>query len=129
MGMPISFTRYEVSDDRFITKAGFFTTETDEVLLYRILDIKLKRTFGQKLLGVGTITLYSADQTNSVIEVKNIKSPDKVRRFISRLVEDIRRELNLAGREIYGSSGHGGHEADIHVRSEYIDLDGDGIPD
>lgn len=34
LGMPISFTKYEVSNDRFITHKGLLRTETDEILLY-----------------------------------------------------------------------------------------------
>ena len=33
LGMPLSFTVYEVTDDRFILRKGFCRTETDEILL------------------------------------------------------------------------------------------------
>ena len=52
LGLPISFTAYRVDRDRLICKKGFFKTEVDELLLYRILDIKSTRTLGQKLLHV-----------------------------------------------------------------------------
>jgi len=105
LGLPISFTRYIVTEDRFITKIGLFTTETNEILLYRILDLKLRRTLGQKIFGVGTITLYSADSTSGEYEVKDIKHSDQVRRFIGDLVEKRRAEKQIAGREIYGVAG------------------------
>ena len=73
LGLPISFTKYSIDEDRLYIDSGFFTTKTDEILLYRILDIKTKRTLWQKIFGVGTITLYSADQTNRTLELKNIK--------------------------------------------------------
>ena len=43
LGLPISFTRYELTPTRFIIRTGVFTTNTEEVLLYRVLDLKLKR--------------------------------------------------------------------------------------
>jgi uncharacterized membrane protein YdbT with pleckstrin-like domain len=73
LGMPLSFTKYSIDDERLYLDKGLFTTTSDEILLYRILDIKVKRTFGQKSFGVGTITLYTADQTDRILELKNIK--------------------------------------------------------
>ena len=86
LGLPISFTRYEVSPTRFIIRAGLFSTDTEEVLLYRVLDLKLKRTFWQKLFGVGTITIHTMDQTARVAEFKNIKGSEKVRQFLGKIV-------------------------------------------
>lgn len=119
LGMPISFTIYQVDTDRLYLKKGLFNTESDELLLYRILDIKEKRSFGQKLCGVGTIVLYTADQSTRQLEIKSVKKSEKVRRFLSGLVEQQRTAKGLTGREIYGSAGliSGG------------DIDGDGIDD
>lgn len=128
LGMPISFTVYVVDKDRFTTHKGFFKTETNEILLYRILDLKLVRTLGQKLCGVGTITLYSADQTNQTFEIKNIKKPEAVRKFLSRIIESQRTAKGLAGREIYGAAGLINNE-DADANHAFVDVDGDGIPE
>ncbi len=129
LGMPLSFTRYSVEDERVITKAGLLRTEVNEILLYRILDIRLVRTLGQKLCGVGTITLYTADSNQSTFELKNIKKPDKVRRFLSKIIEQRREEKRVQGKEMFGVAGgiHGDHAA-VPPRP-FVDLDGDGIPD
>ena len=57
LGLPLSFTKYAVKDQRLYYTKGFFNTTEEELLLYRVLDIKLNRTFGDKLVGVGTVTL------------------------------------------------------------------------
>ena len=66
------------------------------------------------------------DPTTGVLELKNIKKPDQVRRFLSDLVEQKRSETGIKGREIYGSGNpmppHPGHGPDC-------DTDGDGDPD
>ena len=121
MGMPITFTKYEVTNDRLVTKKGLFSTETDEILLYRILDIKLIRKFSQKLFGVGTVVLYCADKSHGTIEIKNVKKPDSVRRFLSRIVEQERTAKGITGREIYGSA--------TAPAIDFNDSNGDGIPD
>lgn len=127
LGLPLSFTVYEVDNDRFTTRTGFFRTETNEILLYRILDLKLVRTLGQKLCGVGTITLFSADQSNNTFEIKNIKKSDAVRKFLSRIVERERTAKGITGREIYGAAGLI-HDDDV-ADQVFADVNGDGIPD
>jgi len=108
LGLPWTFTKYKVDEDRLYMKQGFLKTQTDETLLYRILDIKSTRTLWQRIFGVGTVTLFCTDHTNEHLELKNIKKPDQVRRFLSDLVEKRRTETGVKGREIYGA----GHESD-----------------
>ena len=131
LGMPLSFTVYEVDNDRFTTRKGLFRTETDEILLYRILDIKLVRTFWQKLFGVGTITLYSADQSCGTFAIRNIKKPDAVRKFLSKIVEQQRTLKGITGREIIGAAGmiQGAVDPTSISDTPFVDFDGDGIPD
>ncbi|MRR39338.1 PH domain-containing protein [bacterium] len=118
LGMPISFTRYEFDSDRLVSRIGLLKTVTNEVLLYRILDIKMTQTLGQKLFGVGTLMLYTADQSDNQIPLINIKHPEKIRRGLSELVEKERMEKRLLGREMFGTAAAG-----------MVDINGDGIPD
>jgi hypothetical protein len=118
LGLPLSFTRYEVDQDRFTSRIGFFNTVTNETLLYRILDLKMTRTLWQKIFGVGTLTLFIADRTHSEFALKNIKKPEKVRRFLSNLVEQERDRRRITGREMFGV-------ADMDGMPDY---DGDGLP-
>ena len=121
LGMPLTFTKYWVDENRLYRKKGFWKTETDELLLYRILDIKSTQTLGQRICGVGTVTLFSSDASSGTLELRNIKKHDKVRRFLSEIIETRRTETGVKGREIYGTAGvH--HDADC-------DHDGDGVPD
>ena len=116
LGLPWTFTKYKVDNERLTCKKGFLKTETDEILLYRILDIKSTQTLGQKLFGVGTVTLYCTDKSDGIMALENVKKPDQVRRFLSDLVERKRTETGVKGREIFGAGAGVAHP----------DLDGDG---
>ena len=116
LGMPLTFTKYWVDENRLYCKKGFLKTETDELLLYRIMDIKSSQTLGQRICGVGTVTLYCSDKSNGILELKNIKKHDQVRRFLSELVEQKRSETGIKGRELFGT----GHAI------PHPDVDGDG---
>ncbi len=119
LGLPWTFTKYRVDSDRLYCKKGLLKTETDETLLYRILDIKSSQTLGQRIFGVGTVTLYCSDKSSGILALENIKKPDQVRRFLSDLVEKKRAESGVRGREIIGSGNPMPH----------ADLDGDGSCD
>ena len=123
LGMPISFTRYTLDRERLTIRKGLFTTTVDELLLYRILDLKMTATLGQKLFGVGTVHIYSADRTDKHLDLVNIKRPDEVRRRLSRLVEAVREEKCLTGRELYGSAGLDGlaEMGDVPIMDNFED--------
>ena len=89
-GMPLSFTRYAMSEDRLFLSVGFLNVKDEEVLLYRIRDINTSRTLWQRLLGVGTITVVSSDKSMPSAILKNIKRPMKVKELLHRQVEDMK---------------------------------------
>ncbi|HAW15836.1 MAG TPA: hypothetical protein DCW41_03930 [Clostridiales bacterium] len=105
LGMPISFTRYSFDHNKFYTKVGLFNLSDDSLLLYRVLDIKLTRSFWQRIFGVGTVTLVSADQSTPNLVVKNIKDSERVRNVLSKIVEDERDEKRVLGKEMFGAAG------------------------
>jgi uncharacterized membrane protein YdbT with pleckstrin-like domain len=101
-GLPISFTRYTVFEDRLILKVGLLHTITDETLLYRIMDIRLSRKLSQKIFGVGTVILITADKSHPTLELKNVKHSDRVRRLLSQQVDSQRVKRGLTSREFLG---------------------------
>ena len=97
LGMPISFTRYAMSEDRLFLSVGFFSIKDEEILLYRIRDINTSRTLWQRIFGVGTVSVISADKTMPTLILKNIKRPLEVKELLHRQVEEmkIRRRVRL----------------------------------
>ena len=55
LGMPLSFTRYRLSEDRIFLEVGFFNMKQEEALLYRVRDLSLSRSLWQRIFGVGTV--------------------------------------------------------------------------
>ena len=75
LGMPLSFTKYSLSEDRIFLETGLLNMNLEEILLYRVRDISLRISLGQRIFGVGTILLQSSDKSMPVLEIKNIKNP------------------------------------------------------
>lgn len=123
LGMPISFTKYLIKNNRLYVSRGLFSTNENEVLLYRILDFNLERTLLDKILGVGTIKLITCDPTDKELYLEKIKKPKEIRDMLSDLVERQRKELNIKGREMYGVAGRVNNDDDeIHHIEHYDDI-------
>ena len=110
LGLPISFTTYSVSEDRLFRETGFFNRQYEEVLLYRVRDISMSRSFGQILLGVGTITVNSSDKSASKLEIINVKAPKEVKELIHELVEDCKARRRFRFGEFDGIGDDGDDE-------------------
>ena len=103
-GLPISFTRYWLSEDRLFISEGFLNIKDDEILLYRVRDIDTRRSLWQRIFGVGTVTVLSSDKTMPTLVLENVKDPIFVKELIHKQVEEmkIRRRVRLG--EIMGNS-------------------------
>lgn len=101
-GLPWTFTKYALSEDRLFVTSGLLKTVENEVRLYRILDLSLSRTLIQKLFGLGTIRISSSDKTLGNFDLINIKNPVQVKERLSGLVEENRDKKRVTSREFMG---------------------------
>ena len=102
-GLPISFTRYGMSEDRLFISVGLLNIRDDEVLLYRVRDIDTSRSLWQRIFGVGTITVLSSDKTMPTLVLKNIKHPVDVKELLHAQVEEIKLKRRVRIGEIMTS--------------------------
>jgi len=103
LGLPLSFTRYALSNDRLFLSVGFLNIKDDEVLLYRVRDIDTSRTLWQRLFGVGTVHIVSSDKTMPNLVLKNIKDPVFVKELIHKQVEEMKIKRRVRVGEIMGN--------------------------
>ena len=89
-GLPLSFTRYAISEDRLFQATGILNLKYEEILLYRIRDITLSRSFGQRIFGVGSITVTSSDKSRPVLVIHNVKNPAAVKELLHEQVEEMK---------------------------------------
>ena len=116
LGMPLSFTRYRLTEDRLFCETGFLNIREEEILLYRIRDLELKLTLGQRIFGVGSIYVHSSDKTQPNLELKNIKNPREVKEMIHKRVEAAKDQRRMRTMEIMGAE-----DAD-HLSDDQLDL-------
>ena len=118
LGMPLSFTRYKLSEDRLFCETGLLNTKAEEVLLYRVRDLSLTIKLFQRIFGVGTVCVTSSDVSMPHLDLKNVKHPREVKELIHQNVEVAKERRRMRSMEIMGG-GEAGHE----------DFDGEFDPD
>lgn len=106
LGLPLSFTRYQLSEDRIFCIKGFLNIHEEEVLLYRVRDMELRLSLGQRIFGVGSVIVHSSDKTMPTLELKNIKIPREVKEMIFRQVEDCKEQRRMRTMEFVGGDGN-----------------------
>ena len=111
LGLPLSFTRYRLSEDRIFCVKGFLNIHEEEVLLYRVRDLELRLSLGQRIFGVGSVIVHSSDKTMPTLELKNIRTPREVKEMIFRQVEDCKAQRRMRTMEFVGG-GDAGDEPD-----------------
>lgn len=105
-GLPLTFTKYFLTEKKLVVYQGLFTTTEDEILLYRIQDISRKRNLLQKLFGLGTVVVSSQDRTTPVLEIKNIQNSDEFKDMLSEQIEKEKARMKVRAGEYVGSIGH-----------------------
>lgn len=119
LGLPLSFTRYRLTEDRLFCETGFFNIRCDEVLLYRVRDLQLNLRLTQRMFGVGTVCVISSDKSIPHLDLKNIKDPRAVKELIHKHVEAAKDKRRMRATELIG----GEEDADYHADEDGPDLD------
>lgn len=123
LGMPLSFTRYRLSEDRLFCETGFLNVKSDEVLLYRVRDLRLTMSLGQRIFGVGTVCVVSSDKSMPHLDLKNVKDPRTVKELIHQNVEAAKDKRRMRATELLG--GEDGPAYQEHDEDFDLDLDDD----
>lgn len=98
-GLLLSFTVYRLTEEKLFIETGFFNKKEEEVRLYRIMDLTLNRSFGQRLFGVGTIHCCTADKSTPEFDIVSIKRSKDIKNMLSDMVEAQREAKNISTRE------------------------------
>lgn len=102
LGMPISFTRYILTDTTLYTRIGLFNIREDEIELYRVFDKKISFSFFQRIFGVGTIVLSAKDIDTPEKKLISIRKSRDVKKLLDEVVHSQRDKYYVRGRDMIG---------------------------
>ncbi|MEG0740812.1 MAG: PH domain-containing protein [Clostridia bacterium] len=104
-GLPWSFTIYKLTEEKLFIETGLFNKKEEEIRLYRIMDVTLKRSFSERIWGLGTIHCCSADKSSPEFDIRRIKRAGEVKTLLSDMVEEQRTAKRVTSREFIQAEG------------------------
>ena len=116
-GLPFTFTKYTVEDDKITIDKGFLNKSEDDCYMYKVTDVRLERSFMERLVKLGTVVCITGDNTHPELRLMHIKNAKAVKDFILEQSETERQKKRVLNTMGIGHAGVAG------------DIDGDGVPD
>lgn len=92
-GLPLSFTTYRIEEEKVNIRKGLLRTVEDDILMYRIQDVKLLTGFWERIFRLGTVVCYSSDVTDPMLELKHIRRAREIKDYILKTSENERRKV------------------------------------
>jgi hypothetical protein len=69
---------YEVTPDRIEWERGLLNRKIDNIDMFRVVDMKLHRSIFDCMIGIGTVTLFTKDETEPEFDFYKIRNPRKI---------------------------------------------------
>lgn len=88
---------YELTNQRLVHKTGILRRVTNRVEVIDIDDVTFEQGIIERLVGVGTIEVYSSDQTDPLVIMEGIDNVHEVAQLIdeARRAERVRRGIHI----------------------------------
>ena len=99
LGLPLSFTRYELTEQKLLINTGFLSVKEDEIRLYRFVDVTLEQSLFQRLFGVGNLHCDTNDRSSGNFVIELVKNPRQVKELLSEAIENERDRKRVSVRE------------------------------
>lgn len=98
-GLPFTFTTYHLTPEKLLIRSGILNTQEEEIRLYRIMDVTLRRSLWERLFGLGTIHCCSADKSTPEFDIRWIPHSAEVKEQLSNMIETERENKRVSSRE------------------------------
>lgn len=90
LGLPLYFTKYSIGEEKINIRRGFLTTTEDDAYMYKVQDVRLTRSFMERIFRLGTIICYTGDTTDPTLELKHIRHSAEIKEYLIRASEEAR---------------------------------------
>ncbi len=92
LGLPFTFTKYTINERVITINSGLLSTTENDCYLYKVQDVELRTSLGERIFGLGTVACYTGDNTHPQLYLEHIKNAKEVKNYILRVSEEARRK-------------------------------------
>jgi len=82
LGLPWTFTKYTITPSMLTVDQGLFKTVENDCYMYKIQDVRLTQTLGEKIFGLGTVECFSGDATDPNLKLVHIRKSKEIKNYI-----------------------------------------------
>lgn len=90
LGLPWTFTKYTITPSLLTISQGLLNTTENDCYMYKIQDVKLTKTFMERIFGIATLTCYTGDITHKEIVLEHIKHAEDIKNYLLQTSEEAR---------------------------------------
>ncbi|MCP4592647.1 MAG: PH domain-containing protein [bacterium] len=83
---------YRLTDQRLFIIRGVLSQTIDQTELIRVDDVRIRRSFAERLLGLGSVEIISTDRSDQALDIMGICSPNTVAEYIRTHMRNLRRK-------------------------------------
>lgn len=95
----LKMTYYEVTPDRVEWSRGILDRRVDNIDMYRVIDLKMRRSVFDCIFGIGTIGLITTDKTDPKFEFEKVAQPRKLYDVVKKASLDADRKNRVVHME------------------------------
>lgn len=89
-GLPWCFVTYRINEEKINIKSGFLNIIEDDAFMYKIQDVRLTRSFFERMFGLGTVICYTGDTTHPELKLVHIRHSGEIKDYIMMTSEKAR---------------------------------------
>lgn len=89
-GLPFTFTKYTIKEDRITIQSGLFKTVENDCYMYKVQDVQHTATLIEKIFKLGTIVCFTGDTTHPKLILQHVKHSKEIKEFILLESEEAR---------------------------------------
>ena len=107
-GLPFTFTKYTVTNEIITINDGFLSTKENDCYMYKVQDVELLTSLGERIFHLGTVACYTGDNTHPQLHLCHIRNAKEIKDYILRTSEEARRRrrtlntLDIGAAEVDG---------------------------
>ena len=91
----LKMTHYEVTPDRIEWSRGILDRRVDNIDMFRVIDLSMRRSLLDCLFGIGTVALITTDKTDPTFTFEKIKNSRRLYDIIKKASLDADRKNSV----------------------------------